>query len=108
VERMANGLDGEGPLCVMTSWTLGYLDMQQRRCFVDQLAAVGAARGVAWLSFEHPGVVSAMDARAPTTTFTISPSLAGLTTFGPGGVESQRPLAHVHPHGSALEWTRRR
>ena len=26
------------------------------------------------------------------------------TIFGPDGVESQHPLAHVHQHGSALEW----
>lgn len=109
IGHLLHGLDGEGPLCVMTSWTLGYLDTQQRRGFVDQLATVGAVRRVAWLSFEHPGAVRALDmAPAPTTTFTITPSLAGLTTFGPGGVESQRPLAHVHPHGSALEWTRGR
>jgi hypothetical protein len=40
----------------------------------------------------------------PTTAFTAGPSVMGLTTFERGGVERQRPLAYVHPHGSSLEW----
>jgi hypothetical protein len=98
-------LDGNRPVCVVTSWTLGYLDAEQRKGFVEALAGAGAARPIAWLSLEHPGTVRGIDgATAPTMTFTAGPSLVGLTTFGPDGIESQRALAHVHPHGSALEW----
>lgn len=99
------GLEGEGPVCVVTSWALGYLDAGQRTGFVEALARAGSTRTIAWLSLENRNIVPAIEpASPPTTTFTAGPSLMGLTTFGPGGIESQRPLAHVHPHGVALEW----
>ena len=43
-------------------------------------------------------------ASAPVTHFDNSPSLVGVTVFDRDGVVVQRPLAHVQPHGSALEW----
>lgn len=98
-------LDGDGPICVVTSWTLAYLDLEQRAGFVEALTAAGRARPIAWLSLEHPGAVMGIDApAAPTTAFTTVSSLVGLTMFGSNGLDSQRALAHVHPHGSALEW----
>jgi hypothetical protein len=102
---LLDGLDGEGPVCVVTSWALGYLDGGQRKGFVQALVAAGSARPIAWLSLEGPGTVRGIAAATPPTmTFTAGPSLIGLTTFGPDGIEAQRALAHVHPHGSALEW----
>jgi hypothetical protein len=102
---LLDGLGGSGPVCVVTSWALAYLDGGQRKGFVEALARAGAARAIAWLSLEGPGIVRGIDgATAPTATFTVGPSLVGLTTFGPDGIDSQRALAHVHPHGSTLEW----
>jgi hypothetical protein len=100
---LLDGLGGDGPVCVVTSWALGYLDAGQRRSFVEVLARAGTTRTIAWLSIENRGVVPALEPRSPpTTTFTAGPSLMGTRTFGPAAVE--RPLAWVHPHGSALEW----
>lgn len=98
-------LDGSGPVCVVTSWTLVYLDLDQRAAFVDALAAAGRTRPVAWLNLEHPGAAPGIEMAAPpTTSFSAGPSVMGLTVFGAQGVESQRGLAYVHPHGSVLEW----
>jgi hypothetical protein len=98
-------VDGDGPVCVVTSWAVGYLDGEQRKGFVQALARAGTTRTVAWLSLEAQGTVRGIDgAPPPATTFTAGPSVVGLTTFGPHGIESQRALAYVHPHGSTLEW----
>jgi hypothetical protein len=102
---LLEGLEGEGPVCVVTSWALGYLDANQRGSFVEVLARAGTTRTVAWLSIENRSVVPAIEPTSPpVTTFTAGPSLMGITTFGVGGIEWQRAMAHVHPHGSALEW----
>lgn len=98
-------LDGDGPVCVVTSWALAYLAGRERKAFVEALARAGAQRTTAWLSLEGPGVVRGIDVTtSPSMTFTAGPSMVGVTTFGPGGIESQLALAYVHPHGSALEW----
>jgi hypothetical protein len=102
---LLDGLGGAGPVCVVTSWALGYLDAAQRGRFVEVLTRAGARRKVAWLSMENRGTVPAIEpTTSPTVTFTAGPSLMGLTTFGAQGVDDQRALAHVHPHGAALEW----
>ena len=102
---LLRGVEGDGPLCVVTSWTLGYLDGSERAAFVAALGAVAAARTIAWLSFEHPGVVRGIDADvAPRTKFSTVRSVVGLTILGPSRTTSQRAMAHVHPHGSSLEW----
>ena len=102
---LLEGLDGDGPVCVVTSWTLGYLDGDQRKGFIDALTAAGTARTIAWLVLEHPNAVRGIEiGTAPTMTFTSGPSIIGLATFGPEGSESRRALGYVHPHGSALEW----
>ncbi len=107
IEQLLDGLEGDGPVCVVTSWALGYLTGRERKRFVDGLTSAGSARRIGWLSMEAPGTVRGIDpVDAPTTQFTAGPSLVGLTTFGPDGIESQRPLAYVHPHGSSLEWIR--
>ena len=98
-------LDGDGPVCVVTSWAFAYLDGGQRKGFVDALIRAGTTRPLAWLSLEAPGTVQGVvEPAPPVTTFTAGPSVVGLTTFGADGVGSQRALAYVHPHGSALEW----
>jgi hypothetical protein len=97
-------IDGRGPVCVLTSWTLGWMGPEQREGFVGELVRAGTGRPIAWLNLDHPGAVRGIEATAPTSTFSTVPSLVGLTIFGRDGIESQHPLAHVHPHGSALEW----
>ncbi len=98
-------LAGDGPVVVVTSWALGYLSGPQRKGFVEALADEGLTRPVVWLSLEAPGAVRGIDAASPPrTAIGPGPSLVGLTRFGPTGIESQRALAHVHPHGSMLEW----
>jgi hypothetical protein len=96
---------GGGLACVVTSWAFGYLDVPQRAAFVAALTDAGRSRPIAWLSLEHPQAVPGLEAGGPPVTrFGSGPSLIGLTAFGTDGIELQRPLAHVHPHGSALEW----
>lgn len=107
IEPLLDDLEGDGPVCVVTSWALGYLTGRERKGFVEGLTRAGSARPIGWLSLEAPGTVRGIDpVDAPTTRFTAGPSLMGLTTFGPDGIELQRPLAYVHPHGNALEWIR--
>jgi hypothetical protein len=107
IEPLLDGLGGDGPVCVVTSWALGYLNGRERKRFVEGLARSGTARPIGWLSMEAPGAVRGIAAAgAPTTRFSAGPSLIGLTTFGPDGIGSQCQLAYVHPHGSALEWAR--
>jgi hypothetical protein len=102
---LLDGLEGDGPVCVVTSWTLGYLNAEERTSFAGTLARAGAIRTIAWLSIENRGIVRAIEpADPPTSTFTAGPSIMGLTTFERSGVGSQRALAYVHPHGSSLEW----
>ena len=105
IEPLVDEVGGAGPMCVVTSWAFIYLDGGQRKGFVEALARAAATRPIAWLSLEAPGTVRGIEvARPPSTPFTAGPSTVGLTTFGRAGIESQRALAHVHPHGSALEW----
>jgi hypothetical protein len=103
---LLSDLDGDGPVCVLTSWALGYLDGEQRKSFVDALLHAGTARPVAWLSLEWPGSVRGIEppTTGPTACFTASPSVMGLTTFAADGLHTERALAYVHPHGNALEW----
>jgi hypothetical protein len=97
---------GAGTVCVVTAWAAGYLDLEQRSGFVVALQRA-AVEPIAWLSFEHPGTVDGLtvaEGEGWQTSFGIVPSVVGLTIIVPNGVESQRALAHVHPHGGALEW----
>jgi hypothetical protein len=41
-------------------------------------------------------------------TFTVGPSLMRLTTFGPGHIESQGAIAHVHPMAALSSGSRTR
>jgi hypothetical protein len=98
-------VSGGGVTCVVTSWAFAYLDVPQRQAFVAALTDAGRSRPVVWLSLEHPQAVPGLDAASPPATrFDNSPSLVGASLFGASGIELQRPLAHVQPHGSALEW----
>jgi hypothetical protein len=101
---LASVAEGASVTFVVTSWAYAYLDVPQREGFVAALADACRSRTVAWLSLEHPEAIPGLHAPEPASKFGTSPSLVGLTVFGAGGVEMQRPLAHVHPHGSALEW----
>jgi hypothetical protein len=102
---LLDGIDGDGLVCVVTSWVLSWLAVDQREAFLEALVAAGSRRPIAWLSLDVAGTVPGIDAEnSPTSTLTGAPCLIGLTTFGPAGVESQRPLAHVHPHGVAVQW----
>jgi hypothetical protein len=102
---LLHALEGEGPVCVVTSWAFIYLDGERRKGFIEALARAGSTRTIAWLSLEAPGTVRGIDAAAPPTmTFTAGPSLVGLMTFGPDGIDSQHLVAYVHPHGNAFEW----
>lgn len=97
-------LSGDGPVCVVTSWTFGYLDAVQRTEFLERLAHAGRSRPIAWLNLDHSSWTPELERPAPRTSFAIAPSFIDLTVFRDGAVDLQRPLAHVHPHGSALEW----
>ena len=98
-------IEAEGAVCVVTSWTLGYLDTYQRAEFVAALAQAALVRPIAWVSLELPDVVPGIDTKTPPlTTFSTAPSLVGLTICRRGRIESQRAVAHVHPHGEAFEW----
>ena len=104
LESLTSGA-GDSAAYVVTSWAFGYLDVPQRHAFMAALADAGRSRPVTWLSLEHPEAVPGLDVSTPPVTqLDTGPSLVGLTMFDGGGVALQRPLAHVHPHGSALEW----
>ena len=105
---LLDDIEGDGAVGVVTSWTLGYLNAPQRAEFVETLARRAAGRPIALVSLEHPDVVPGIEATSPPAReFSTVPSLVGLTVFRNGGVVSQRAIAHVHPHGSEFEWTRR-
>jgi hypothetical protein len=76
---------------VYHSVALQYFDDEERRAFIEALAAAGAAataeRPLAWLRLEYEE-----DSRH---------FILRLTTW-PGGEE--RLLAHAHPHGSWVHW----
>lgn len=99
------GLDGDGPVVVVTSWAMSYLSGQQRKGFVAALADAGARRRVAWLSLEGPGIIRGIETDvAPPPSIEIGASLIGLTTFAPRRPAAARAIAHVHPHGRVLSW----
>ena len=103
VADVIRSLDGDGLVCVLTSWAFAYLHGPDRAAFVASLVDASAARPVVWLSMESPGVVRGFPPPAATTSFEIEPSVVALTRVDPSGTAAEA-LALAHPHGSALEW----
>ena len=96
------------PLCVVTSWVLAYVPGRDRPRFVAALAALSHDRPVAWLSAEGPGVVRELPAPAADPTGDIVASVVGVVRFEGGEQVATDVLGTCHPHGSRLDWLRRR
>jgi hypothetical protein len=92
-----------GPVCVMTSWAVGYLSRPAREEFAAVLTEVGMRRPIVWLSLEMSGVVDSLDAPGDVGGFDIEPCVVGLTRFEHGARRAD-VLGLVHPHGRALRW----
>jgi hypothetical protein len=97
-------LGRRAPVCVLTTWSYSYLSMEQRRRFVEHLAAEGRARPVVWVAGDGPGIVESVD--APSDAAAAGPGdgevLTAMTfdrTDTDAGV-----LARVHPHGLWMRW----
>ena len=103
VAPMIDALDGDGVVCVMTSWAAGYLSARERDALAASLDDVGTRREVWWLSLEGPGVVDLFDVPDTPGTFEVMPSVVGIARFHQGARDA-RALAHVHPHGHWLAW----
>lgn len=94
--------DVEGPIVMMSSLAVSYLDHDGRRTLVDNLRAHRAP--VAWIALEPVGVAPGTDdpGAAPVDVGT-TPVLLTLTTFPDD--ESATILGWAHPHGGLLHWT---
>jgi hypothetical protein len=96
------------PVVVVTTSACGYLDIDQRRAFVDILRrrAVRRSRAgdapLAWLSTDTVGVVEALPPTAGPDD--AGGAELGLVTFDRGTPVGRR-LAFCHPHGAWLRWT---
>jgi hypothetical protein len=90
------------PVVVVTTSACGYLDIGQRRAFLEVLRRQAGHRRLAWLSTDMPGVVEIL----PTTIRPGDPGAAemALVTFDTGAPVGRR-LAWCHPHGAWLRWT---
>jgi hypothetical protein len=94
---------GEATPTVVTSWALAYLPAEERRRFVDRLAAAGRHRPVAWVSAEAAGVVEPLGPLAPLPEIDgTSPIVLGGVVFDGGGADA-RVLGLVHPHGAWVD-----
>ena len=97
------GIDGDGLVCVLTSWAAGYLLPADRGRFVAMLEGVAARRPIAWICLESAGVMRHDDPPPPRSHFDIEPSILAMAGFG-AVADRARALAFVHPHGSVIEW----
>jgi hypothetical protein len=96
-------IDGDGLVCVLTSWAAGYLLPADRKRFVEMLEAAAVARPVIWVCLDVAGVMAHGAVPAARSHFDIDPSVLGVAGFG-AVADPARALALVHPHGSAIEW----
>lgn len=92
-------LDDGGVVCVLTTWSFGYLSIDGRAEFCRMLSARGRRRPVVWVCGDGPGVVQMVTAQADPD----QGEVLSAVTFDSDGAHPQL-LARVHPHGSWIDW----
>lgn len=98
-----DGLPDGTPAVVLTTWSYSYFSLEQRRRFLQILAAASHLRPVAWLSADGPGIV---DAFSDVTVPSHDASESGVL----GAIEFDRGQRHavllgfIQPHGLWLDW----
>jgi hypothetical protein len=98
-------LPSDLPLCVVTSWAVGYLPVPDRSRFAGALASLSHDRAVAWLSAEGRGVVDQFDVPEHEANDGTAPSVIGVVRYESGRQVAADLLGTCHPHGSSLTWT---
>jgi hypothetical protein len=93
-------LPPEGTVRVMTTWMYAYLSPDQRVGYERILARAGAARPVAWIVADTPGIVEGMPAPVASGP---EDSALGVVVFS-GGRREATLLAHVGTHGAWMHW----
>jgi hypothetical protein len=104
VASIVRSLDGDGLVCVLTSWAFAYLPLPAREQFIAQLHEAATDQPVVWICLEGPGVIPDLDVPPAQTSFDIEPSVMAVAGFGDAST-TPRATALVHPHGSIIEWT---
>lgn len=102
--RAASMVAAEGPLVVLHSWALSYVD--DREGFAREVTALSADRDVWWLAVEPSSTVPGLS--VPRRNGRYTPEMAANTVVSlmhvsPGG-RSDRVLARCHPHVDWLHW----
>jgi hypothetical protein len=92
-----DGIDRNGTICLLTTWSFGYLSVEQRQAFVDMLAHHGARRPIVWVCGDGPGVLSLVPVHGEPG------DVLSEVTFDAAGAHP-RLLARVHAHGHWLDW----
>jgi hypothetical protein len=95
--RILAGQPGDAPVCVLTSATLAYLDVNERTELAEALRRLAEHRRLAWVTLEGSRY-------SPVTCSDRAPAAAGclgLTDFDRGRGEA---LALASMHGNWLEW----
>jgi hypothetical protein len=105
--EVTDAAGGEGTVCVMTSWSAGFLPPARRTELVDVLDELGRRREIVWLSLEPAGVVDLFEAPVDQGGFDSVACVVGAVRFRNGERDAEA-FGLVHPHGKALDWRARR
>ncbi|HEX2194481.1 MAG TPA: DUF2332 domain-containing protein [Candidatus Limnocylindria bacterium] len=95
-------------LVVTSTWTLAYLDPEERLAFIDGLGreAASARRDIWLVAGEGRSVLASLElgvAEAPADG-SYGGSMLSLHRFGADGRTEHRLLAETHPHGRWIRW----
>ncbi|HVA74820.1 MAG TPA: DUF2332 family protein [Acidimicrobiales bacterium] len=93
----------QGPVAVVTSWSLSYLAADDRRAFERVLHEAGHDGPVAWVCCDTPGVSDLFQPSEPPPDGGDIPSVLGLAVFDGEHVDSYC-LGYMHSHGLWVRW----
>jgi hypothetical protein len=99
------GSGGDALVCVLFSWSLAYLGVEDRRRMGERLDTLGRRHDLVCVSAEHPGVTPWIERpqRPPDGPEGQGATLLGLARWRAGRRET-RPLAWIHAHGRWIDW----
>jgi hypothetical protein len=102
--RIADGIEGDGPLVVFHSWVAAYLEEERQQDLIQAVRALERpGRPLHHLYSESPLETPGLPT-PPSPTVREGPDLAtALVHIGPRGAAPVR-LADTHPHGYWLRW----
>ena len=89
-------------LCLVSTWTVHYLSVDQRQALDRVVAELGRLRDLSWVAAEPLGVMSGVDEPAPDPRHPF-PTILSLATIRSGWRQG-RVLARMHSHAAWLEW----